>query len=104
MVKDDFIALFNEAVNRFREQAPKDTGHLAFNAIKGQWIDETHFRIWIDRNVLENEPNINGKVAGYYYAERLNNDENYRTYGFVERIGRDIAQYIANRIGGTIEK
>lgn len=103
MTRDDFVSIFNEAVNKFREEAPKDTGHLAFNAIKGRWINETHFKIWIDRDVLENQPNIRGRVASYYYAGRLNNDPNYRTYGFVERIARDIAQYIANTIGGEIK-
>ena len=104
MTRDDFVAIFNQAVNLFREQAPKDTGHLAFNAIKGRWVNENHFKIWIDRDVLENQPNIKGKVAGYYYAGRLNNDTSYKTYGYVERIARNIAQYIANKIGGVVGK
>lgn len=103
MTRDDFVAIFNNAVNLFRQQAPKDTGHLAFNAVKGRWINNNHFRIWIDRDVLVNQPNIEGKVAGYYYAGRLNNDSKYRTYGYVERIARNIAQYIANQIGGTVK-
>lgn len=103
MTRDDFVAIFNNAVNLFRQQAPKDTGHLAFNAVKGRWINDNHFRIWIDKDVLVNQPNIEGKVAGYYYAGRLNNDSKYRTYGYVERIARNIAQYIANQIGGTVK-
>ena len=104
MTREDFVSIFNNAVNLFREKAPKDTGHLAFNAIKGKWISDNHFKIWIDKNVLENQPNIEGKVAGYYYAGRLNNDTRYKTYNFVEKIAREIAQYIANKIGGTIKK
>ena len=103
MTRDDFVSIFNEAVNIFREKAPKDTGHLAFNAVKGRWISETHFKIWIDRDVLENQPNIEGRVAGYYYAGRLNNDSNYKTYGFAEKIARSIAEYIANKIGGVVK-
>lgn len=103
MTRDDFVAIFNNAVNLFRQQAPKDTGHLAFNAVKGRWINNNHFRIWIDRDVLVNQPNIEGKIAGYYYAGRLNNDSKYRTYGYVERIARNIAQYIANQIGGSVK-
>lgn len=103
MTRDDFVAIFNNAVNLFRQQAPKDTGHLAFNAVKGRWINDNHFRIWIDRDVLVNQPNIEGKIAGYYYAGRLNNDSKYRTYGYVERIARNIAQYIANQIGGVVK-
>ena len=104
MTRDDFVSIFNDAVNRVRQQVPKDTGHLSLNAVKGQWINDNHFRIWIDRDVLENQPNSKGKVAGYYYASRLNNDTRYKTYGYVEKIGRNIAQYIANKIGGTIKK
>lgn len=103
MTRDDFVAIFNNAVNLFRQQAPKDTGHLAFNAVKGRWINDNHFRIWIDRDVLVNQPNIEGKVAGYYYAKTINDNQNYRTYGYVERIARNIAQYIANQIGGTVK-
>lgn len=103
MTRDDFVALFNSAVNIFREQAPKDTGHLAFNAVKGRWISEDHFKIWIDRDVLVNQPNIKGKVAGYYYAQKINDDPNYKTYGYVEKIARNIARFIANRIGGKIQ-
>ena len=48
MTRDDFVVIFNNAVNLFRQQAPKDTGHLAFNAVKGRWINNNHFRIWIN--------------------------------------------------------
>lgn len=103
MTRDDFVAIFNNAVNLFRQQAPKDTGHLAFNAVKGRWINDNHFRIWIDRDVLVNQPNIEGKIAGYYYAKTINDNSNYRTYRYVEKIARNIAQYIANQIGGVIK-
>lgn len=103
MYREQFNAIFNEAVNRYRQLVPKDTGHLAFNAVKGQWINDNHFKIWIDKMVLENQPNINGKIANYYYAGRLNNDPNYRTYGFAEKCARDIAKYISIRLGGVIK-
>ena len=38
MTRSEFNAVFLSAVNKWRELAPKDTGHLAFNAIKGKWI------------------------------------------------------------------
>lgn len=103
MSKEEFNSIFMSAVNRFRELVPKDTGHMALNAIKGIWIDDTHYKIIIDKNVLINEPNINGKIANYYYAGRLNNDPNYRTYGFVEKCAKEIAIFIANKIGGEIK-
>lgn len=104
MTRDDFVAIFNDAVNMFRQQAPKDTGHLAFNAIRGRWVNDNHFKIWIDRDVLVNQPNIEGKVAGYYYAKTINDNPKYRTHKYVEKIANNIARYIANKIGGTIKK
>ena len=103
MGREEFNSIFIDAMNRFRELAPKDTGHLAFNAIKGVWVNDRHFKIYIDRDVLVNQPNITGKVANHYYAKTINDKTNYKTYGWVEKTGRQIAEYIANRIGGVIK-
>ena len=103
MTRDDFVTIFNNAVNLFKQQAPKKTGHLSLNAVKGRWINNNHFRIWIDRDVLVNQPNMYEKIAGYYYAKTINDNQNYRTYGYVEKIARNIAQYIANQIGGVVK-
>ena len=110
MTKAEFNAVFTEAVNKWRELAPKDTGHLALNAIKGQWINDKHFRIYVDRNVLENEPNIKfkngesikGRIAHHYYAKTINDNPKYRTYGWVEKTAMEVARYIARRLGGEI--
>lgn len=94
--------VFIKATNKFRELSPIDTGHMVLNATKGHWISDNHYQIVIDKNVLIKEPNINGKIAGYYYAGRLENDPKYKTYGFVEKNARAMAQYIAEITGGQV--
>lgn len=103
MDREQFNAIFIEAVNKFRQLAPKDTGHLAFNAIKGIWVNDNHYKIYVDRDVLENQPNIKGKIAHHYYAQTINDKPNYKTYGWVDRSVREIAQFIANKIGGIVK-
>lgn len=102
MTRSEFNAVFLSAVNKWRELAPKDTGHLAFNAIKGKWISETHFKIWVDRKVILEEPNPRGEIATYYYPSTINRVKQFKTYNWVEKTAYQVAQYIARKIGGEI--
>lgn len=103
MSREEFNAIFTEAVNKFREVAPKDNGHLAFNAVKGVWVSENHYKIYVDRDVLENQPNIKGKVAHHYYAQTINDNPKYRTYGWVTEATMKVAEFITNRIQGVMK-
>lgn len=107
MTKGEFNAVFIEAVNRFRQLAPKKTGHLAFNAIKYRWVTDTHFQIYVDRNVIENIAPVlpsgkRGKPAKHYYPQTIDANPKYRTYRWIERTARQIAQYLASRLGGKV--
>lgn len=102
MTQAEFNSVFLEAINKWRELAPKRTGHLAFNAIKGRWINDTHFKIYVDRNIIINEPNPEGVIAGYYYPSVINRNSRYKTYKWVERTALEIARYIAYRLKGEI--
>ena len=98
MTKNEWETLFIEAINSLRQQVfvPYDTGNLKYNAIKGIWIGENQYRIYIDEAVapyvfFTNEPWIN---------RRGNNpNENW-----VDKMVNFIAQYIAQRAGGTIRQ
>lgn len=48
MDKQYFNRVFLEAVDQLRNVAPKDTGNLAFNAIKYKWVAENKFVIYVD--------------------------------------------------------
>lgn len=104
MDKQQFNKAFNNAKKRLSVLAPKDTGHLALNAIKGKWVGKNHYVIYIDADVLINNPNIRGKIAGYDYAYEINNNPRYRTYNFFEKIGYKVAQGLAKELGGTLKK
>lgn len=47
-MKHKFEQVFLEAVNILREDAPKDTGNLAYNAIKYKWNNDSEFVIYVD--------------------------------------------------------
>lgn len=68
MTRTEWERVFKRAVTNLRKEAfvPYDTGNLKFNAIKGIWVDENTFRIYIDESVapyvfFTNEPWINRK-------------------------------------------
>lgn len=98
MTRNDWELLFIEATNSLREQVfvPYDTGNLKYNAIKGIWISENQYRIYIDESVapyvfFTNEPWINRKGK--------NPNENW-----IEKAVDYIATYIAERTGGQIKR
>lgn len=98
MTRNEWELLFIEATNALRQQlfVPYDTGNLKYNAIKGIWINENQYRIYIDEAVapyvfFTNEPWVNRKGK--------NPNE-----GWVEKMVDYVATYIAERTGGNIQK
>lgn len=47
-MKQRFEQVFLEAVKILRDDAPKDTGNLAYNAIKYKWENDSEFVIYVD--------------------------------------------------------
>lgn len=47
-LKQRFEQVFLEAVNILRDDAPKDTDNLAYNAIKYKWVNDNEFVIYVD--------------------------------------------------------
>lgn len=94
--------VFHNAVRKLRELAPKDSGHLSLNAIKSEWVSDTHFRIYIDEEVLMHQENIRGRVANYNYQARINEDVNYRTYKWFEKAVQIILDLMAKELQGEI--
>lgn len=95
MTKGEWETLFVEAINSLKEQmfVPYDTGNLKFNAIKGFWVDDSTFRIYIDE-----------KVAPYVYftnevwKKGKNPNENW-----IEKMVNYIGRYISQRVGGDFK-
>lgn len=98
MTKNEWESLFRDAMQSLRDKTfvPYDTGNLKFNAIKGMWVSEQTFRIYIDE-----------KVAPYvFYTQEpwINRPGINPNQGWVEKAVDYIANYIAHRLGGTTSK
>ena len=101
-----------QASNLFIYMSPKRTGHMAFNATRTKWVNKNHFKIYIDKNIIENVGPLiyakngktkRGKPAKHYYPRTINEKPNYRTYGWVEKGARQVAEFINNKLGGTVK-
>lgn len=96
MTKAEFETLFIEAINSLRQQSfvPYDTGNLKFNAIKGMWINENLYRIYIDEEVA---PYV------FYTQEKWEKGTNPNE-GWVEKAVDYIAMFISRKLGGSIQR
>lgn len=95
MTKAEFEMLFVEAMNSLRQQAftPKDTGNLAYNAIKGTWSGNKTFRIYVDE-----------AVAPYmiFTNEKWGKGTNPNLNWFKKAV-EYITKFISNRLNGEIK-
>ena len=48
MNRQYFDRIFLEAIDQLRKGAPKDSGNLAYNAIKYRWTSKNIFEIYVD--------------------------------------------------------
>lgn len=96
MGKAEFEALFVEAINSLRQQVfvPYDTGNLKINAIKGMWVNDNLYRIYIDENIA---PYV------YFTQERWEQGNNPNE-GWIEKAVDYIAMFISRKLGGSIQK
>ena len=104
MTRQEFDKAFRKALADFKKLAPRRTGHLADDAIKGKWISEDHYKIYIDADVLIKEPNKLGEIAGYDYAYEINNTPAFKTYNWLGKNAYAIGLNIARRLGGAVKK
>ena len=98
MTKSEWSVLFIEAINSLRQQTfvPYDTGNLKFNAIKGIWISENQYRIYVDESVAP--------YVFFTQEQWVNRKGQNPNQGWVEKAVDYLAGYIAKRLGGEIQK
>ena len=94
MERQDWENLFTNAMSALRRSGivPIDTGNLAFNSIKGIWIGQNRFKIYIDENVA---PYAKYTIEPWEEGQNPNQ-------GWFERAVVFVAEYIENELGGTI--
>lgn len=107
--KREFNRVFMEAVNLYRKFAPKDTGNLAYNSIKYQWVSPDKFVIYVDtgrttttspriKGIAPYMPFTNEKWVSPKWNGKVNPNENWWN-----EATEYIVNYIALRLGGTLK-
>lgn len=107
-----FDRVFTRAVRELRKKAPKDTGNLAYNAIKYRWVASNEFEIYVDvgdidafvagekyqKGVAPYMPFTNEKWISPHWNGRKNPNENWWNNAIEYLIA-----YIANALGGELK-
>jgi hypothetical protein len=95
MTKNEWTKLFKKAINSLREQTfvPYDTGNLKFNAIKGIWVNETTYRIYIDESVA---PYMKFTNEVWQYGKNPNEK-------WFDKAVKYVANYIAKHTNGEMK-
>lgn len=106
-----FDRVFLQAVDELRKKAPKDTGNLAYNAIKYRWNSPTQFEIYVDVGdttaFVMGEPLQRGRAPympftnEMWISPRWNGKKNPNEEWWNRAIV-DIIKYIAKRLGGIL--
>lgn len=110
--KSKFDKVFLKAVRELRRLAPKDTGNLAYNAVKYKWISDHEFEIYVDvgdttafvesREFTEGTapymPFTNEKWISPYWNGKQNPNENWWNNAI-----EWIIKYIAQELGGKLK-
>lgn len=109
MTRQGFEKIFLQAVKELRKRAPKDTGNLAYNAIKYRWIDDRHFEIYVDTGDMGIDTRVSG-VAPYmpftnepWISPRWNGKKNPNE-GWWEEAVEYILNFVAEKIKGKVDK
>jgi len=106
MTRKEIEKIFFEAVEILRKLAPKDTGNLAYNAIKFKWVSDTHFKIYVDMGNGESKsigvapymPFTNEIWLSPKWKGKKNPNE-----GWWDRAVKVITIYIAKRLNGELK-
>lgn len=104
-----FDRVFLEAVDQLRKLAPKDTGNLAYNAIKYKWIAENKFVIYVDIGDIKM---IKTRIVGLapympftnekWISPKWNGKQNPNQGWWNDAI-EIVIRFIAKRLGGILK-
>lgn len=107
-----FDRVFLRAIDELRKKAPKDTGNLAFNAIKYRWNSPTQFEIYVDvgdtQAFVEGAPLIRGRAPympftnEVWLSPRWNGKKNPNEDWWNNAI-EEIIKFIAKELGGELK-
>ncbi len=98
MTDADFAAVCELAFETLRDLAPYDTGNLSRNAIKLEFTDAKHARIYVSEEIAPYMPYTNEP----WLAERWNGKKNPNE-GWFDRAARAAILYVQQKLGGTLK-
>lgn len=107
-----FKRLGEEALEMLKARAPFLTGNLRYNAIRIEWKNENCFELYVDEQIAPymrytNEPWEHKQIKRGNFVKG-GTTETMRTWdnpneGWFDRAAKEIAAYIAEKMGGTIK-
>lgn len=97
MNRTEFARACYTAVEELRRLCPKDTGNLAFNAIRYKWIDADTFQIYIEESIAPYMPYTNEPWISSYWRGKKNPNE-----GWFDRATEFIVNFIARKFKGEV--
>lgn len=98
MTAQEFENVCMYAVRELRRLAPKDTGNLAYNAIRYEWVDPDTFRIYVDPDIAPYMP----YTTEPWISPRWNGKKNPNE-GWFQRAADYIAHMVASYAKGELE-
>lgn len=101
MTRDQIEAAVNFFAQLLKEAAPKDTGNLAFHAIKVDRVSDTEFKIYVH---TEGEHKRNALDGIAPYQRYINEKPESRHYHWWEKAIENSIDALADRIGGNVTK
>lgn len=99
MTPQEFEQTCMRVVRELRALAPKDTGNLAYNAIKYEWVNETTFRIYVDEKIAPYMPYTTESWSAARWKGKRNPNE-----GWFDRAAEFSAALVAGMVKGELKK
>lgn len=98
MTKAKFNQLCNTCLEKLKSLAPKDTGNLAYNAIRGEYVDENTFTIYINESIAPYMPYTNEPWVAERWKGKTNPNEEW-----FQNAAQVIAELIAELSNGELK-
>jgi hypothetical protein len=77
MTTNEFKKLCSKVVDELRGFAPKDTGNLAYNAIRYEFTSENECKIYVDKDIAPYMPYTNEAWVSAYWQGKKNPNEHW---------------------------
>jgi len=89
---------FHKALAKLKQKSPQDTGNLRYNAIKGEWMDEKTFHIYVDEKLAPYMVYTNEPWTSPYWRGKKNPNEHWWNSTIQE-----ILRMISNNLQGILK-